>query len=77
MRTRKLLGLFLATLGLVLPAASLSVAVLYYNLGIGSGVVAAMGILFFVLGVEVLITDILEVWLSGGQAALVDGLQAG
>ena len=32
---------------------------------------------FSVLGVIVLITDILEVRLSRGQATLVDGLQAG
>ncbi len=76
MRTRKLLGLFLTTLGSILLAASLSAAVLHYYLRIDSGVVAAIGILFVVLGVVVLNTDILKVWLSRGQAALVDGLQA-
>jgi hypothetical protein len=77
MRTRILLGLFLTTLGLVLVAASLSAAVLHYDLRGGSGLVAAISILFLVLGVIVLIMDIFEVWLNRGQPTLVDGLQAG
>ena len=77
MRRRRLIGLILTTLGLVLFATSLSAAVLRYDLRISRGVVAAISILFLVLGVVVLIVDILEVWLSRGQAALVDGLQAG
>ena len=39
--------------------------------------VAAISIPILALGVIVLIMDILDVWLSRGQAALVDGLQAG
>jgi hypothetical protein len=77
MRTRRLFGLFLTTLGLALLATSVSAAVLHFNPRMGSGVVAAISILFLALGVIVLLMDILEVWLSRGQAALVDGLQAG
>jgi len=36
-----------------------------------------IGILLCVAGCILLITEVLETWLSGGQKALVDGLQAG
>ena len=49
MRKRELLGLFLKNLGLMLVATSLSATVLHYAPGVGSGVVAAIGILFLVL----------------------------
>ena len=77
MQTRRLFGLFLTTLGLALFATSVSAAVFHCNLRIGSGVIAAISILFLALGAIVLIMDIFEIWLSRGQAALVDGLQAG
>lgn len=37
----------------------------------------AAGILLLVIGVLLLITELMENWLTKGQAALVDGLQAG
>ena len=63
-RRQTTIGLFLTTLGLILFATSLSAVVLHYDLRIGSGVVAAISILFLALGAIVLIMDILEVWLS-------------
>ena len=37
----------------------------------------AIGLVLFVVGLVLFITDLLESWLSKGQRALVDGLQAG
>ena len=35
------------------------------------------GVVLLVIGALILITELMEVWLSRGQTALVDGLQAG
>lgn len=40
-------------------------------------VFAGAGVVLLVIGVLLLITELLENWLTKGQAALVDGLQAG
>jgi len=77
MRSRRLLGLALTGLGLVLAAASLSSVILHYALPIGSGWLAVLAVLLLVIGLIVLITELLERWLSRSQSALVDGLQAG
>jgi len=77
MRSRRLLGLCLTALGLVLVAAALSAGILHIELSIGIGWLAVLAILLLVIGLIVLITELLEGWLSRSQAALVDGLQAG
>jgi hypothetical protein len=76
-RTRKLLGLCVAILGLVLVATSLSAPVFHYGLPFNEGIVAAVGLVFLAVGLIVLVTEIFEGWVSRSQAALVDGLQAG
>ena len=40
-------------------------------------ILAAVGALMLVIGLLLLITEFMENWLSKGQTALVDGLQAG
>jgi len=40
-------------------------------------VVAVAGAVLLAVGLLLLITELMESWLSKGQAALVDGLQAG
>jgi uncharacterized membrane protein len=40
-------------------------------------VLASLGVLLIAAGVVLLITDLMETWLTRGQSALVDGLQAG
>lgn len=77
MRVRKLLGLVLTELGLIFVAASLVEAFHQYTMPVGAGVLVALAILLLAVGLIVLITEILEGLLSRGQAALVDGLQAG
>jgi len=63
--------------GIVVIAFSiLSFAVHYENFG-GVPVIALVGAILLVVGLLLLITDLMENWLSKGQAALVDGLQAG
>ena len=77
MRSRRLIGLALTGLGLVLAAASLASVILHYALPVGVGWLAALAALLLVIGLIVLITELIERWLSRSQAALVDGLQAG
>lgn len=77
MRARRLVGLSLTALGLVLVAAALSAGILHYALPIDTGWLAVLAVLLLVIGLIVLITELLEGWLSRSQAALVDGLQAG
>jgi hypothetical protein len=77
MRTRRLVGLSLTALRLVLVAAALRAGILYYALPIGIGWLAVLAVLLLVIGLIVLITELLEGWLSRSQPALVDGLQAG
>ena len=40
-------------------------------------ILAAVGSILFLIGVALLIMELFETWLSRGQRALVDGLQAG
>jgi len=40
-------------------------------------VMVVFGILMSAVGLIIFITDLFEAWLSRGQSALVDGLQAG
>jgi hypothetical protein len=64
-------------LGFVLVITSVSAVVFRYSLTAGNGLVAIVGVLFLVVGLVILITEIVEGWLSCSQSALVDGLQAG
>lgn len=77
MRTRRLFGLLLAVIGLALAAASLAAATFRYVIPFGSVTLAVLAILILVVGLIILITEAMERWLSDGQAALVDDLQAG
>jgi hypothetical protein len=40
-------------------------------------ILAALGSILFLIGIVLLIMELFETWLSRGQRALVDGLQAG
>ena len=40
-------------------------------------ILAAIGSILFLTGIVLLIMELLETWMSRGQRALVDGLQAG
>ncbi len=77
MRARRLLGGSLTVLGFVLATGGLMATISHYVLPLGNVVMATVGILMLAAGLIVLITEVLELWLTRGQAALVDGLQAG
>jgi len=66
----------LVVIGLVLVAVSVA-----YMVGgapmLEWALPMAGGAIVFVVGLVLFITDLLETWLSKGQSALVDGLQAG
>jgi hypothetical protein len=47
------------------------------TLPLGNSLVGGIGVLLLIIGLIVLITEILESFLTRGQTMLVDGLQAG
>ncbi len=65
------------TLGIVLIAFAIVTMLTHYALFANVPVLGAAGALLLVIGVLLLITEHMEDWLSKGQTALVDGLQAG
>jgi uncharacterized membrane protein YcjF (UPF0283 family) len=65
------------TLGIVLIAFAIVSILIQYALFANVPVLGVGGALLLVMGVLLLITELMEDWLSKGQTALVDGLQAG
>jgi hypothetical protein len=59
------------------------VAVVFFALSLAAGSFLAsvfgvvVGIVLIIVGLVLLVTEIMETWLTQGQSALVDGLQAG
>lgn len=58
-------------------ASSIIASISHLALPLGNALVGGIGVLFLIVGLLVLITEILESFLTRGQVALVDGLQAG
>ena len=77
MRTRGIVALGLMTLGIVLIAFAIVSMLTHYGLFANVLALGAAGALLLVIGVLLLITELMADWLSKGQTALVDGLQAG
>jgi hypothetical protein len=76
LRTRIVIGVTLMAVGIVtMVGSALSLAV--YSAGLNSvfGIIVGAGLIL--VGLALLVTDLMETWLSRGQRALVDGLQAG
>jgi len=48
-----------------------------YAASVSVPILATVGALMLIIGLLLLITEFMENWLSKGQPALVDGLQAG
>jgi len=63
--------------GIVVIAFSILSLAIHYEVFGGVPVIAVAGAILLVVGLLLLITDLMENWLTKGQAALVDGLQAG
>ena len=64
-------------LGIVLIALSVGSMLLHLIPFPGIPLIGVVGVLLLVVGLLLLVTELVENWLSKGQAALVDGLQAG
>ncbi|MGD0177479.1 MAG: hypothetical protein ABSC50_11705 [Candidatus Bathyarchaeia archaeon] len=77
MRTRVLVALVLMALGVVLIAFAILSVLIRSAPFANVPILAAAGALLLVIGLLLLITELMENWLTKGQAALVDGLQAG
>ena len=76
MKSRRIVAIVMISLGVVL------FAVFGLEIMVGGPMVdwivpLAMGVILFVVGIALFVTELFETWLSRGQRALVDGLQAG
>lgn len=64
-------------LGIVFIALSIGSMIAHYTPSLNPTILSVLGALLLVIGLLLLITELMETWLSRGQTALVDGLQAG
>ena len=71
------MGLVVFGIGVLLIVFSVLIMVTSYGLHLNPVAPGVVGVLLLLLGLFLLITDLFEMWLSRGQLALVDGLQAG
>jgi hypothetical protein len=77
MRKRLLVASAAIIIGLFLIAYSLTGSLSIWALPIGNALSAGVGIILILVGIVLLLTEVLESFLTRGQKALVDGLQAG
>ena len=76
LKPRRLAALAMTSLGVILIALSAGIVVMR-GAGLTGWLTIGLGVLLAVLGLVLLVAERLETWLSSGQTALVDGLQAG
>ncbi|HUK50831.1 MAG TPA: hypothetical protein VLV18_07325 [Terriglobales bacterium] len=76
MRARTAISLVTITVGMIFLVLFV-LAVIAHESGLDSWLFAVAGVVLLVIGLALFVTDRLEALLSGGQTALVDGLQAG
>ncbi|HUO43163.1 MAG TPA: hypothetical protein VMU35_09320 [Methylomirabilota bacterium] len=77
LKLRKGVAIILVLTGLLTFVAGLSSWIVNAYAPFSSTVMIILGVLLLAFGIIVMIIERLESWLSHGQAALVDGLQAG
>ena len=77
MRAKKIASGILILFGFGVLVPSLVSWMLRLPVRFNSPLVAVVAAFLIAIGVLVLITEMFESWLNRGQAALVDGLQAG
>jgi multisubunit Na+/H+ antiporter MnhE subunit len=77
MRAKKIASGILILFGFGVLVTSLVSWMLRLPVRFNSPLVAVVAAFLIAIGVLVLITEMFESWLNRGQAALVDGLQAG
>jgi len=76
LRARRTVALVTITVGMIFLVLFV-LALVSRESGLNSWLFAVAGIVLLIIGLAFFITDRLEALLSGGQTALVDGLQAG
>jgi hypothetical protein len=67
----------LMALGISSIALAIGSMLTHYAAYVNVPILTTAGALMLIIGLLLLITELMENWLSKGQAALVDGLQAG
>jgi len=77
LKARKAVAVIIILLGLMTCVVGLSSWIVGAHSTLNLTVMIILGVLLIVVGILVFITEMFESWLSHGQAALVDGLQAG
>lgn len=77
MRARGITALIMIGLGVVLIATALVSVLTRYTHFPSVPLLGGAGAVLVVIGLLLFLTELLETWLSKGQTALVDGLQAG
>lgn len=77
LRLRGVIAILLMIAGVVLVASSIGSMMAHYASFPDVPVMGAAGALLLVVGLLLLVTELMERWLTKGQTALVDGLQAG
>jgi hypothetical protein len=77
LRTRGVVAIVLIALGISFIALAIGSMLTHYAAYVSAPILAAAGALMLIIGLLLSITELMENWLSKGQTALVDGLQAG
>ena len=77
MKKQRVLSVILVIFGAVLVSWSVSRWFSNSAFGIDGTVLMVCGLGFVVVGILIFVADLFETFLSHGQTALVDGLQAG
>ncbi len=77
MRARATVALVTIVLGIAFVVFALGLMMVYSWSSLNVYAVGVIGALLIVVGLLLLVTELMEAWLSRGQSVLVDGLQAG
>jgi len=77
LRTRGVVAMVLIALGISFIALAIGSMLTHYAAYVSAPILATAGALMLIIGLLLSITELMENWLSKGQTALVDGLQAG
>jgi hypothetical protein len=72
-----MISIILVSVGLLMLATGLGSWLLGMTLPVNSTTIVILGTAALVVGLIMFVTELFESWLSHGQSALVDGLQAG
>ncbi len=77
MKVRKAAAIIVIFIGLMTCVAGLVSWIVGAHFPLNLTVTIILGVVLLMVGVLVIITEMFESWLNRGQAAIVDGLQAG